>query len=763
MEAARAKGKKAPEESLLLRTFIGLAVMVSVAGVVAQDAVSPVLGVIVLVTVPLGFWVAYKRRDVNQVGLKFAAAGLLLLAFANFLRHVSGAQSIDDARAPLAELFLWVQALHSFDQPRRTDLSFSLASSAALIALGGSLSVNATFLVFFVPWGVLALGSLALSHLSEVRERHGSQAKAVAAKPKLRLEWRGALAPVALVLVGSCVVFLFAPRGRGMQLQSLPFEVKNFLPLPEGSSGIVNSGLPASDEPGADPAQPAKDAYFGFANFVDLRTRGHPSDELVMRVRASQPAFWRGPVFDTYRNSSWTASDKSTEKLRGFPVDVPGEVDVPSGRSVELVQTFYVEKAQSNVVFAAYRPREVWFPGGIVESTKERALRAGFILDEGVVYSVVSDLPVFNRDDLEATFEIPEHIRLRYTQLPPDLPPRVADLAKKITANETTIVGAAEAIEGWLKDNAKYTLDIPRQPSGTDAVDHFLFTERRGFCEQFASSLAVMLRTLGVPTRFATGYDPGDRNVFSGYWEVRAAQAHSWVQVYFPKVGWVDFDPTADVPSAEPSPQKTVPGIALLRKGAAAIGKIIPDNLGPAVGKTLVATLRGVVARGPVVAIGLVVLAGVGVVGRIFGARLARRLRVRRLREAVKAPPDEFASKVFWLIDRAGADASIKRDPATTPSEYAVVLTTSLVEVDSDRLTELISAVEAGLYGGRSPTPEEAERLAADAIEIGDTLVASAKARQLTSVKTNGGSANGGHQHARAPRSLDRVLGRRRA
>lgn len=549
-----------------------------------------------------------------------------------------------------------------------------------------------------------------------------------------------------------------------MQLQSLPFEVKNFLPLPEGSAGIVNSGLPASDEPGADPAQPAKDAYFGFANFVDLRTRGHPSEELVMRVRASQPAFWRGPVFDTYRNSSWTASDKSTEKLRGFPVDIAGEADVPTGRSVELVQTFYVEKAQSNVVFAAYRPREVWFPGGVVESTKERALRAGFILDEGVVYSVVSDLPVFTRDQLEVTTaEIPESIRLRYTRLPKDLPPRIAELAQKITGNETTIVGKAEAIEGWLKKNAKYTLDIPRQPRGTDAVDHFLFTERRGFCEQFASSLAVMLRAVGVPTRFATGYDPGDRNVFSGYWEIRAAQAHSWVQVYFPKVGWVDFDPTADVPSAEPSAQKTVPGIALLRKGAAAIGKLIPDNLGPAVGKTLVATLRGVVARGPMVAAALVALAGVVVLGRIFGARLSRRLRVRRLRDAVKAPPEEFASRVFWLIDRAGADANIRRNPAATPSEYAEVLTTTSTEVDSDRLAELISAVEAGLYGGHSPTPEEAEALAADAIEIGDTLVASAKARQLTSVNTNGGSrTNGGHQYARVRRSLDRVLGRRR-
>ena len=99
-----------------------------------------------------------------------------------------------------------------------------------------------------------------------------------------------------------------------------------------------------------------------------------------------------------------------------------------------------------------------------------------------------------------------------------------------------------------MSDNVEYDLDAPLPDAGEDAVHDFLFDSQLGFCEQIASSLTVMLRTQGVPARLATGYVAGTRDQISGVFEVRASDAHAWVEVWFPGTGWQAFDPTAAVP-----------------------------------------------------------------------------------------------------------------------------------------------------------------------------------------------------------------------
>ena len=119
-----------------------------------------------------------------------------------------------------------------------------------------------------------------------------------------------------------------------------------------------------------------------------------------------------------------------------------------------------------------------------------------------------------------------------------------------MTRNAPTTYDKVLALEGWMGAHTKYTLDIPPLPPGQDAVDRFLFVDRRGFCEQIGTSLVVMLRSLGIPARLAVGYATGERNPFTGLYEVRAKDAHTWAEVYFPGVGWQAFDPTAHVPLA---------------------------------------------------------------------------------------------------------------------------------------------------------------------------------------------------------------------
>src|SRR5207244_13258611 len=130
----------------------------------------------------------------------------------------------------------------------------------------------------------------------------------------------------------------------------------------------------------------------------------------------------------------------------------------------------------------------------------------------------------------------------------PAPPPPFARLAARITAGAPTTYDAIRALERWLATHTTYTLDIPPLPRGADAVDQFLFVDHKGFCVQIATSMTVMLRSLGVPARLGTGFAPGDESLLGGEFTVRGQDAHAWVEVWFPGLGWQAFDPTADVP-----------------------------------------------------------------------------------------------------------------------------------------------------------------------------------------------------------------------
>lgn len=144
--------------------------------------------------------------------------------------------------------------------------------------------------------------------------------------------------------------------------------------------------------------------------------------------------------------------------------------------------------------------------------------------------------------DAEASAYLPWLLQ-RYLQLPPTLPERVAALAQELTQGAATSYDKARAIENYLL-TLTYRRDISPPPPNADGVDYFLFVQPEGYCEQFASAMVVMLRTVGVPARFAIGYASGDWDKKLEAYIVRERHYHAWVQVYFPDYGWVDFDPT---------------------------------------------------------------------------------------------------------------------------------------------------------------------------------------------------------------------------
>jgi hypothetical protein len=210
------------------------------------------------------------------------------------------------------------------------------------------------------------------------------------------------------------------------------------------------------------------------------------------------------------------------------------------------------------------------------------------------------------------------------------------------------------AVQDWLRANTVYDLSVAREPEGVDAVDHFLFETRRGFCEHIASAMAVLLRAADVPTRIATGYGPGQRNPLTGYFEVRQSDAHAWVEVLLPGMGWMTFDPTFGVPSAQSSW-----GSLLGPELAAAIGRVITG--------AIPATLRASIGDGARAVAGAVRTAWpVGLAAAAAGL-LAWSLR-RRRRGRDPGPPDDVG-KAFEELVAALAVAGHPREPSTTPRE----------------------------------------------------------------------------------------------
>ena len=163
----------------------------------------------------------------------------------------------------------------------------------------------------------------------------------------------------------------------------------------------------------------------------------------------------------------------------------------------------------------------------------------------GEPYQVTSAVSLATPDQLRlAGSEYPAWVLERYTQLPPDLPQRVRGLALDVTDGQAASYDKAKILERFLQINFPYNLRVNPPPFDADGVDHFLFTLGEGYSEYFASTMAVMLRSVGVPARLAVGYTTGDQVEQQEIYAVTDSHSHAWVEVYFPEFGWIPFEPT---------------------------------------------------------------------------------------------------------------------------------------------------------------------------------------------------------------------------
>ena len=176
--------------------------------------------------------------------------------------------------------------------------------------------------------------------------------------------------------------------------------------------------------------------------------------------------------------------------------------------------------------------------------------------EQNEAYRMTSLVSIATDDDLrEASTEYDSFITDHYLQLPSSLPDRVRDLAERLTAGSDNPLDKALDVQEYLRGpEFTYSLDIEAPPIEADGVDWFLFDSKVGYSDYFGSSMAVMLRSVGVPARMAAGYAPGELNQ-DGQRVIRDSDSHGWVQVYFPGYGWIDFEPTPNWPTHDRSPR----------------------------------------------------------------------------------------------------------------------------------------------------------------------------------------------------------------
>ncbi|WP_219463413.1 transglutaminase family protein [Nonomuraea rhizosphaerae] len=375
-----------------------------------------------------------------------------------------------------------------------------------------------------------------------------------------------------------------------------------------------------------------------------------------------------------------------------------------------------------------YPPRSIEIDGDwradvstlMVFSTRDEAA--------GAEYNVFTTEPDVTPEQLEA---LPQAraaaVDARYTKLPDDLPQEVKDLAFKETAGARTTYDAAVKLQEFFTKTGDFTYSLRTQGHGNGALKDFLLRSRAGYCEQFAASMAILARIVGIPSRVAIGYTGGTK--VGDRWMVGTNDSHSWPELYFDGVGWLPFEPTptgslgqgsARVPAyTQPAPRSTAdsssptPGAtssaddspldpqnrenprALDREATIADSGMPVDDSMPLIGKI------GIGAG--VLLLVLLIPAGLRLITR------SRRVRV--LGWKVSEPSDEVTARMMagshpavaaaWAeLDDALHDYGMAREPSETPRALARRLT-ERYEFDAESaaaVAAIASAVERALF-----------------------------------------------------------------
>lgn len=395
---------------------------------------------------------------------------------------------------------------------------------------------------------------------------------------------------------------------------------------------------------------------------LDLTSQPDLSDEVVFRVTADRPTFWRGETFDQWDGRSWTRRDPDRYAVEDGRIASSPD-DIGADGPVELSQRFRMEVPYADVVYGAPSVVSVEAERPLAQRLDGTVSTVGEAMGRGATYEVISRRPELSERVLRAAEgEVPADITARYAA-PPVITDRVRQAATSVAADALTTYDQVLALEQWMGEQTEYSLEAPVPPEGVDVVDDFLFESRVGWCQQIASSLVVLARANNIPARLVTGFVPGERDPVTGTYVVRAREAHAWAEVWFPEVGWVPFDPTADVP------------LAAAAGDDASWGRWLIDHA------LVIALVLGVI-----VALGWPLL-----------------VLVRRWRRRATLRPTSWAARVDARLLGLGAQVDRPRVDGETATAYGRALAEWYRD---ERLVAVGRAIDDSLFAVEPPGPE---------------------------------------------------------
>ncbi len=542
--SATSSGTSLPADRFY-RTALFFLVLSSVLALVATgklDAISNIVAPLLILFKGIRWWRGYPPELRQSTATRFVLGYMLIipadiLFFSRSLAEGNVNPTIYAALISSVHFLLFVMVLRLYSAVTDRDAIFLAMLAFAALLAAAVFTVDTHFLFFFLAFLVFAVATFV--GLEIRRGATGAVFPPLQARSAAESRFHRALSLAVLsvaiggVLFGSLLFFFF----------------------PRFSAGYLARG-------GFQPS-----LMSGFTDNVELGQIGEikQNTSVVMRVRTGSPVNypmlrWRGVALTNFDGKRWSNNEpdrKSQSPAQDGWINLASRKDFLAPRATEIQFIILLQPIASDALFA---------PAQVVR------LRGNFLSEATTYYSSVrnsvlyldSTGSIFNSSHnfsqiryeglsilpqprpaqaRSAGSVYPEEIRNTYLQLPHALDPRIPEFAKRITASAGNPFDKAVIMESYLRDNFAYTLNLAGKP-GDDPLAHFLFETRAGHCEYFASSMAIMLRTLGIPSREVNGFLPGEFNDVAGDYIVRASDAHSWVEAYFPGSGWITFDPT---------------------------------------------------------------------------------------------------------------------------------------------------------------------------------------------------------------------------
>ncbi len=302
---------------------------------------------------------------------------------------------------------------------------------------------------------------------------------------------------------------------------------------------------------------PVEVEYYG--DIFGLGTGSILTDATVFTVfpslpeRSGVPFYWRIRSYDTYTDGHWESTVdelhpyKLTDKFLSYPQY--------SGRAI--IEFRFRPSRSLSMLYAPGLTMQINHAADLlVTSANDQvedvvAVTVDPLINSGSVYEISASLAAPSIAQLRsAGSQYPEWVSARYLQLPEDLPASIPALAQEIAAGAETPYDQTVLITAWLRENIEYAPVLPQLPQDQDPIEWMLFTQKQAFCNYYATAEVLLLRSLGIPARWVVGYNQGelDESTDESYYRVRDKNRHAWPEVYFPGLGWIEFEPTAAQP-----------------------------------------------------------------------------------------------------------------------------------------------------------------------------------------------------------------------